>query len=140
MKPYASLLVIGWALFFALDCQAQIQNRFGGQRRPAGNDVQQRAGNFFAQLDPEQLANRMMKEFDTDGDKKLDATELTSLFKMIGERRAGQMQQAARRRTNTQGAEKNKPGSENKNRQARRFNKAADSTPGGDQPIRPATE
>jgi hypothetical protein len=64
------------------------------------------------------MVDRMISEFDTDGDEKLDAEELQQLFAKMRERRGAGMQ----RRPGQQG----RPSSDGRN-----------STPGGESPQRP---
>lgn len=86
----------------------------GGERRPG----QQRPGQFPGGSSPAQMVERMIAEFDMDGDEKLDADELEQLFVKMRERRGAGMQ----RRPGQQG----RPSSGGRN-----------STPGGESPQRP---
>ena len=86
-----------------------------GERRPG----QQRPGQFPGGFSPAQMVERMIAEFDTDGDEKLDAAELEQLFAKMRERRGAGMQ----RRPGQQG----RPSSDGRN-----------STPGGESPQRPS--
>lgn len=89
-----------------------------GDRRPG----QRRPGQFAGGFSPEQMVQRMLEEFDADGDKKLNADELQKMMTTMRERRGGGMQ----RRPGGNG----RPSSGNSN-----------ATPGGEQPKRPsATE
>lgn len=63
--------------------QARGQRPGGGQGRPG------------AGMDPAQMVARMMQQFDKDGDKKLDLTELTALLTEMRNRRGG-MQRGGR--------------------------------------------
>ena len=87
----------------------------GGERRLG----QQRPGQVPGGFSPAQMVERMIAEFDTDNDKKLDADELEQLFVKMRERRGAGMQ----RRPGQQG----RPSSGGEN-----------STPGGESPQRPS--
>ena len=86
----------------------------GGERRPG----QQRPGQVPGGFSPAQMVERMIAEFDTDGDEKLDADELEQLFVKMRERRGAGMQR--------------RPG-----QQGRPSSGGEDSTPGGESPQRP---
>ena len=82
------------------------------------NPGQQRPGQFPGGFSPAQMVERMIAEFDTDGDEKLNADELEQLFVKMRERRGAGMQ----RRPGQKG--RPSPGGGN-------------STPGGESPQRP---
>lgn len=88
-----------------------------GDRRPGDRPPGQSRGAPA----PEEMVKRMMENFDEDGDKKLDASELEKMFTAMRERRGPGMQRppAGNRR---------RPGSDVNN------------TPGGETPRRPPSE
>ncbi|MGB7345167.1 MAG: EF-hand domain-containing protein [Pirellulaceae bacterium] len=78
---------------FSFQAMAEEKDQERGKKR--GGAAQGEKGGLrgaAGQRDPGELIGRMMKEFDTDGDQKLDVTELTALLKSMRERR-GQMGQ-----------------------------------------------
>ncbi len=85
-----------------------------GQQRPG----QQRPGQFPGGFSPSQMVERMIEEFDTDGDEKLNADELEQLFVKMRERREAGMQR--------------RPG-----QKGRPSLGGGNSTPGGETPQRP---
>lgn len=152
VTPIAALLTIS---LIGLECSAQppgrrnraenAQQRDGqkrdGQRRP---DKGQRPGPG-GDRDPEQMVARMMKEFDKDGDSKLDLTELAAMMKSMRERRENGGQRGrgeggnaeGRRRPPEAGKEGQRPGKEG--RQGRGKGQQ-DEAPGGEKPTRPPAE
>ena len=89
MKTITSVLAIAFAVSFAFDCEAQRPNRQQGQRgENAGEGGRRRPPQGMPE--PAQMAARMMREFDKDGDKKLDTAELTALLTALRDRRASQ--------------------------------------------------
>ncbi len=85
-----------------------------GERRPG----QRRPGQSPGGFSPEQMVQRIMDEFDADGDDKLNADELQKMLMTMRERRGGGMQR--------------RPGS-----QSRPSPGGSSSTPGGESPKRP---
>ena len=84
--PIAALLSL---VLFAAEGNAQPPGRGkgkpgAGQQRRGGQGQGQRPG---MDRDPAQMVQRMMQEFDKDGDQKLDVRELTALFTAMRERR-----------------------------------------------------
>ncbi|MDP6446740.1 MAG: EF-hand domain-containing protein [Pirellulaceae bacterium] len=130
MKRLTHLLTLLSVVFVACECTAQAQVRdranraanANGQRRLADG---QRPQGGRPDRDPAQIVVRMLKEFDKDGDNKLNAKELTALFVALRERRGG----AAR-----QGAGANDKG------QRRQRNGVEPDAPGGQVPQRPPSE
>ena len=96
--------------------------------------------------DPAQMVARMMKEFDTDGDEKLDVTELKKLFATMRDRRgvgrgAGPAQRRGTGMAQGQGRPGNKAGGRarrNRNRGQRGADEVGN--PGGEKPKRPEAE
>jgi len=125
-----ALFMIGHSIVAADDSSPENPNAEGTQRaqrfRPGGQQNgertpgQRRPGQFAGGFSPEQMAERMIEEFDADGDEKLDATELLKMMTTMRERRGGGMQ----RRPGSNG----RPSSGNSN-----------ATPGGEKPKRPPT-
>lgn len=123
-----ALFMIGHSIVAADDSSPENPNAEGTQRaqrfRPSGQQNgertpgQRRPGQFAGGFSPEQMAERMIEEFDADGDEKLDATELLKMMTTMRERRGGGMQ----RRPGSNG----RPSSGNSN-----------ATPGGEKPKRP---
>ena len=87
-----------------------------GERRPG----QRRPGQFAGGFSPEQMAARMIEEFDADGDDKLNAEELQKMMMTMRERRGAGMQR--------------RPGG-----QGRPSPRDTSASPGGEQPKRPPT-
>ncbi len=123
-----ALFMIGHSIVAADDSSPENPNAEGTQRaqrfRPGERQNgertpgQRRPGQFPGGFSPEQMAERMIKEFDADGDEKLDATELLKMMTTMRERRGGGMQ----RRPGSNG----RPSSGNSN-----------AAPGGEKPKRP---
>ncbi|MEO1993283.1 MAG: EF-hand domain-containing protein [Pirellulales bacterium] len=94
-------------------------------RRPDSENTQRRPGDrppgqFRGGPAPDEMVKRMMEEFDEDGDKKLDSTELKKMFTTMRERRGAGMQRPS--------AGNRRPGSGENN------------TPGGESPRRPPSK
>ena len=87
-----------------------------GERRPG----QRRPGQFAGGFSPEQMVARMIEEFDSDGDDKLNAEELQKMMMAMRERRGAGMQR--------------RPGG-----QGRPSPRETSASPGGEQPQRPPT-
>ena len=87
-----------------------------GERRPG----QRRPGQFVGGFRPEQMVARMIEEFDSDGDDKLNAEELQKMMMAMRERRGAGMQR--------------RPGG-----QGRPSPRDTSASPGGEQPRRPPT-
>lgn len=140
-KITLSLALLSVALL-AYDCSAEEEKgkQQGGKRSAAqgANRAQtgQGRGGPGAERDPAQLVARMMREFDKDGDQKLDSTELTALLKSMRQRRGGEGQgqpgqaRQGKPRQGRQGAEV----------QRRRRGAEGAGNPGGERPKRPADE
>ena len=151
MKQLSSLLAILFLVATVHECSAEPQGRErgkrpnpGAQRRPGQG---QRGPAGGAQRDPAQMVARMIKEFDKDGDQKLDATELTALFAAMRERRggAGRPGAPAGQRPPRNAGERERDGKREAGKRAgaerkRRGGSDAESTPGGEVPKRPAAE
>ena len=123
-----ALFMIGHSIVAADDSSQETPNAEGTQRaqrfRPGGQQNgertpgQRRPGQFAGGFSPEQMAERMIKEFDADGDEKLDSTELLKMMTTMRERRGGGMQR--------------RPGSN-----GRPSSGSSNATPGGEKPKRP---
>ena len=92
--------------------------RSGDQPNGEGKPGQRRPGQFAGGFSPEQMAERMIEEFDADGDEKLDATELLKMMTTMRERRGAGMQR--------------RPGG-----QGRPSPRDRSASPGGEEPKRP---
>ena len=131
LSSILALFMIGHSIVAADDSSPENPNAEGTQRaqrfRPGGQQngertQGQRRPGQFAGVSPEQMVERLIEEFDADGDEKLNADELQKMMTTMRERRGGGMQ----RRPGGNG----RPSSGNSN-----------ATPGGEQPKRPsATE
>lgn len=66
-----------------------LRERLAEGDRPGRGEGNQRPG--FAGRDPEQIATMMIRQFDKDGDSKLDAKELAAMMTAMRERGAGMM-------------------------------------------------
>ena len=110
-----------------------------GQRR--SRDGQQRPGQQRPDRDPAEMAARIMREFDKDGDKKLNVTELTAMMKSMRDRRGGQRPgpgangPQGRRGTGKDGQRPS--GADGKRRRSGEDSKAK---AGGERPKRPTAE
>ncbi len=116
------------------------------RERPARNEGQGGGLPRGGQRDPAQMVKLMMEKFDSDGDAKLDAEELTAMLKFMRER-SGQMgmmadrfalqegQQGQGAGANRQNA--NRPGA---NRPGARGNNERQDEAGGVKPRRPPAE
>ncbi len=144
--PFVAILSVA---LIAVSCSAEPPGRQRGERAQGANG-QRRAGEGQrpgggAQRDPQQMVARMMKEFDKDGDSKLNTRELTAMFASMRERRssgegpgasagrkpgAGQQQRGA-------GKGGQKPGA---NRQRGQKGEGKPGRPGGQKPRRPVAE
>ena len=124
--------------------QGQDAKRGPGQGRRQGGP-----GARGGERDPAQLVARMMQEFDKDGDRKLDSTELTALLKSMRERRGsaaegrrgpgrpGQAQRGEGR--GKQGEGRQRAGKQDAGGR-RRGGAEANGNPGGERPKRPDNE
>ena len=81
MKYFTTFVVLALAMTVAAECQAQRPKREGQRKAQPG---ERKAGG-----DPAEMAARMMKKFDANGDNQLDRTEVTAMLKSMRERRAG---------------------------------------------------
>ena len=128
---FSSILVvfmIGPSIVAADDSSPENPNAEGTQRaqrfRPGGQQNgertpgQRRPGQFAGGFSPEQMAERMIEEFDADGDEKLNATELLKMMTTMRERRGAGMQR--------------RPGG-----QGRPSPRDRSASPGGEEPKRP---
>lgn len=87
------------------------------------------------QIDPAILVARMMKEFDADGDQKLDVQELTKLMTAMRDRRQAGRPGAGVGGLPGRNADGDKRGV--RSRQGKRGTEPASGKPGGDKPVRP---
>lgn len=100
-----------------------------GQRDGAGRRNREgRPGPGRPDINPEQFVARLMQQFDKDGDQKLDAKELTSMFTAMRERRGGGPGMMGRPGAGKDGARRRRPDTDNPG------------TAGGDKPKRPPVE
>ena len=93
--------------------------RSGDQPDGEGGPRQRRPGQFAGGFSPEQIAARMIEEFDADGDEKLNAEELQKMMTTMRERRGAGMQR--------------RPGG-----QGRLSPRDRNASPGGQEPKRPS--
>ena len=124
-----ALIIGGNVTVFADDSSADGENteskpraRFqsGDQQDSERRPGQRRPGQFAGGFSPEQMVARMIEEFDSDGDDKLNAEELQKMMMAMRERRGAGMQ----RRLGGQG---------------RPSPRDTSASPGGEQPQRPPT-
>ena len=124
-----ALFIIGYSVVSADDSSTKNTNeestsrarrfRPGDQQNGERTPGQRRPGQFAGGFSPEQMVQRMIEEFDADGDEKLNADELQKMMVTMRERRGGGMQR--------------RPG--NSGRPSGNSN----ATPGGENPKRPPT-
>ena len=100
MKHYTALLTIVSAIAFCIPASAdegdegrrrgprggQQSAKEGGKRGPSAG---QRRGPGGGERNSQEMVARMLKQFDKDGDQKLDSTELAALLTSMRERRGG---------------------------------------------------
>ena len=112
MKIFATTLGLLFVFAFTLDCDAQRPNR--GKRQNQGNRPNQgQMKGPQATKDPAAMAQRMMQQFDKDGNQQLDAQELAAMFVAMQERRSNGRRgenQAGRGRRGGPGAQGNPQG------------------------------
>ncbi|MDG1895197.1 MAG: EF-hand domain-containing protein [Fuerstiella sp.] len=149
MKYTTPIVAVLSVVLLAGTCIAEPPGRQRGERAKGANGQRrasegQRPGGG-AERDPKQMVARMMKEFDKDGDSKLNAAELTAMLTSMRDRRgSGERPGGASGRKpgagpQQKGPEKNgqKPG-ENRKRGQNGNGKPAKA--GGQTPKRPASE
>ncbi|MDB4614596.1 EF-hand domain-containing protein [bacterium] len=112
------------------------KGKAGGKSR-SGEKGKGRAGQG-GQRDIGQMVARMMKEFDKDGDQKLNTTELTALMKTMQERRGGQMGQQSRAGQRPGDSEKAKGKGKGKGKNKSKSSDAP--ATGGQKPKRPDSD
>jgi hypothetical protein len=137
MKRNALILTICFVALIASECWAQPPGRESTQRRPNASG-QRRPG----LADPAQMVGRFIKEFDKDGDEKLDAKELTALFTALRERRGAAQGRPGANASKDAPSNSQRGQNPGANRQRRGRGNAADSAPapGGEIPKRPPAE
>ena len=153
MKFITSAAAILSVALIAGDCSAQPPGKGRGQGKPGAGQRQQGQGQGQrgqrppqGDRDPAMIVSRMMKEFDKDGDQKLNMTELTALFTSMRERREngggrpgagpGDGQRRGEKGERGQGKDGQKP--QGRRDGQGRGEKAGDA--GGDKPRRPPVE
>ena len=91
MKTITLTIAFIFALSIAANCDAQRPDR-DGKRKGAGEQAggqQSAPGQRQRAIEPAAMSAKMMKQFDKNGDNKLDVTELTAMFTSIRENRGG---------------------------------------------------
>jgi hypothetical protein len=146
MKYTKTIVAILSVALFAVTCSAEPPGRQRGERAKGAN-TQRRAGDGQrpgpgSERDPKQMVARMMKEFDKDGDSKLNAAELTAMLTSMRDRRgSGERPGGASGRKPGAGPQQKGPG---KNGQKpggnRKRGQNGNDKPGGQKPKRPASE
>ncbi|MEM6690782.1 MAG: EF-hand domain-containing protein [Planctomycetota bacterium] len=147
MKRNASICAVAALTILTANLDAAPPEGKRGEGRSAG---QERGSRFGAQRgnrgggDQTQLVARMLQEFDTDGDQKLDVNELTALMTSMRERRMGQGGSGGQRGPGGamgQGQRRG-PGEGGQRGQRGRQGRGAegDQTAGGKKPRRPEAE
>ncbi|MEZ6088441.1 MAG: EF-hand domain-containing protein [Pirellulaceae bacterium] len=135
-------------IFLAIWCCVTVSVGFAQQPDAQPRDPnRQQAERFRGQMDPSFIVNRFIREFDKDGDEKLDATELTALFSMLRDQRGrfGQGRGTQRPEGNDEGrrpeadqrAEAGRSEQVRRMQQLRRQQSEQAAKPGGDLPRRP---
>ena len=157
MKFTTSIIAVLTLALVVSECSAQPPGRKRGEqdrnaagqggRRKQRTEGQQRPdgpGRSSEGRDPAQLVARAMKEFDKDGDSKLNLSELTAFVTAMRERRSSgdTNAQSGQRRgpgQKSESAGKGKPVKGAGGKSGR--SKSGDTgTPGGEKPKRPAAE
>lgn len=114
MKFIATTLSLIFVFSIALECQAQRAKKREGQQ-----PQEKRQG----APEPTQMAAKMLEQFDTNGDMKLDESELTAMFTSMRERRGQQGPGNRRRGEGRMGPGEDNPAGEGGKKQKRRGNK-----------------
>ncbi len=135
MRQIIPVLAIFCTALVASECSAQPPQRPGAQR-PGGR----RPGGPGGERDPAQMVARLIKEFDKDGDEKLDAKELTAMLKSMRERRGGRPGAGAPSGQRPGGPEGRRPGGPQKSGGKRPGGTDDGAAPGGERPKRPSSE
>lgn len=138
LTPLAALMALS---LIVSEIQAQPPGR-GKGKPPAGqNGGPGRRPGPGMDRDPAQMVQRMIEQYDQDGDQKLDARELTAMFTAMRERRGngsgrpGAGPEGARRRP-----EDGKQGQRPQGAGKRRGAEEKEGNAGGEKPRRPPAE
>lgn len=114
-----------------------------GQKRQGPGGPGQQKGRF-GQMNPDAMAARMIKQFDNDGDQKLDATELIGLLAQLRERMAAGPRQGRGEGLGKPGQGAGQGGEFNRSRSRQRPSRDSGPTAGaevgGDKPARPPSK
>jgi len=134
MKVITSLAAVCTFALFAADCGAQPPGRKAGDKRPAANGQREMDGRraAAARRDPGQIANRMMQQFDKDGDQKLNVQELSAMLIALRERSGNGGPGGIAGQRKRPGQADQTPGGKRK-----RSNENDSARPGGEKPTRP---
>jgi len=139
MNRFARSMALVAVALLVSECPAQKPEPRPRDREPAAQGAKRGAAGQRAaqagQRDPAQMVARMIKEFDSDGDQKLDAKELTALLTSMRERRDGGQRMRPAGRQAGQGQAK--PAQD---RKGRRPDAGGAGKPGGERPKRPNVE
>ena len=139
MKITVAVMTVLCGALIVAECSAEPPGKPDGKRGPNANGQQrgngQRPGNG---ADPAQMVMRMMKQFDKDGDQKLDVRELTTMLKAMRERRAdgGGRPGANGQKPGNNGPRGQKPGAGQPRRRPGE-DRAKENKAGGDRPAKP---
>lgn len=133
----AAVLALSGISFADQQDQGQKRERFrakqGTERAANARAVRSDKGQA-GQFDPQMVVSRLLKQFDVDGDEKLDIDELTKLMTSLRERRQSGATQGQRDRAMGNG-QRDMRSAQGKNRQ-----RPATGDQGGDRPARPSAE
>ena len=149
MKRLISLATLLSIALITAECSAQPPEGPRGKRGQAENGQRrqraQRGQRPEGDRNPEQMVARMMKQFDKDGDSKLDVKELTALLTKMRERRGGGRGPGMRQRPENDTAEggksaRGKRGQKAKQRRRNQQSPEEAGRPGGEEPTRPPAE
>ena len=133
----AAVLGFSGTTFAEQPDQSERRERFRakqGAQRDANAKPDRANQGQVGQFDPKTVVSRMMKQFDVDGDEKLDLDELTKLMISLRDRRQSVGTQGFRDRAMSDG-KRDMRSTQGKNRQ-----RPATGEQGGDRPIRPSAE
>lgn len=140
MKYTTPIVAVLSVVLLAGTCTAEPPGRQRGERAKGANGQPRPGGG--AERDPKQMVARMMKEFDKDGDSKLNAAELTAMLTSMRDRRGGGKRPGgASGRKPGAGPQQKGPGNNGQKPAGnRKRGQNGNGKPGGQAPKRPASE
>lgn len=141
MKRLILSLTLLSAACFTIPAVADPPDEGTPRKRPSAAERRGGPPGGPPQRDPAKMVERIMSEFDKDGDQKLDKTELIAWATAMNERRAqflGRRGEAGQGRLGQGKPGKGRPGGQGNGKKRRGID--PEGTPGGDQPVLPDAE